>query len=84
MKKWQIFSSQKIRNIMKRFLERFNSEKDFLSSLSLNALLAEEIDENKEVSVMKVEYRSLSCSYYNNKDHVSFSYFKDIIIPDID
>lgn len=69
---------------MKRFLERIDLDEKSLSSISLNTLLAEEIEENSESSFMIAEYRTLSCSYYSNKDHVSYSYFKDIVIPDGD
>lgn len=69
---------------MKKFFERADLDEKSLSSLSLNTLLAEEIEENSESSVVIAEYRTLSCSYYNNKDHVAYTYFKDIVIPDGD
>lgn len=69
---------------MKKFLERVDLDEKSLSSLSLNTLLAEEIEEESDSSIVVAEYRTLSCSYYNNKDHVSYSYFKDIVIPNED
>lgn len=69
---------------MKKFFERADLDIDSLSSISLNTILAEEIDEESGVSVMEVGYRTLSCSYYNNRDHIAYLYFKDIVISDGD
>ncbi|KGN79782.1 hypothetical protein HW49_06020 [Porphyromonadaceae bacterium COT-184 OH4590] len=67
---------------MKKVIDK-DDIKDMLSSLSLNALLAEKITSFNDSSVVEVEYRALSCSYYNNDDHIAYSYFKDIVIPDL-
>ena len=69
---------------MKKFFERADLDIDSLSSISLNKILAEEIDEESGESVMEIGYRTLSCSYYNNRDHVAYLYFKDIVISDGD
>lgn len=69
---------------MKRMLNRNDLDNDILSSLSLNALLAEEINKSDKNTIVEVNYKSLHCSYYNNADHVAYPYYKDIIIPDCD
>ena len=69
---------------MKKFFERADLDTSSLSSVSLNTLLAEEIDEESGESVMEVGYRPLSSSYYNNRDHIACLYFKDIVISDGD